>query len=123
MRVKISYGVEISEVPTELEQLFDYVYDRKSKLDSQLELVEKLLEEKQLESAVETMDKIRLTLAEMDNRISDVSLIAQGYVDFKKQEHGVNNVSEGRLDLDTVRDGIVGSQPEYTPSDSNHQTT
>ena len=49
MRVKISYGVEISEVPTELEQLFDYVYDRKSKLDSQLELVEKLLEEKQLE--------------------------------------------------------------------------
>jgi hypothetical protein len=123
VRVKISYGVEISEVPTELEQLFDYVYDRKSKLDSQLELVEKLLEEKQLESAVETMDKIRLTLAEMDNRISDVSLIAQGYVDFKKQEHGVNNVSEGRLDLDTVRDGIVGSQPEYTPSDSNHQTT
>lgn len=111
MRVKISYGVDIEDVPSEIEQLFDYVYGKKSDFEHQLDLVEKLLEEKELKTAVDTMDKIRLTLADMDNRISDVAMIAQGYVNYKEQE-GAEDVSEGRPSVDTVRNGAVDTTTE-----------
>ena len=120
MRVKISYGVDIEDVPSEIEQLFDYVYEKKSNFEQQLELVEKLLEEKELKTAVDTMDKIRLTLAEMDNRISDVSMIAQGYVNYKEQE-GVQNVSEGRSTMDTGKHSVVGVPTEQPTGDANNE--
>jgi hypothetical protein len=111
VRVKISYGVDIEDVPSEIEQLFDYVYEKKSDFEHQLDLVEKLLEEKELKTAVDTMDKIRLILADMDNRISDVAMIAQGYVTYKEQE-GAEDVSEGRPSMDTVRDGVIDTTTE-----------
>ena len=110
MRVKISYGVDIEDVPSEIEQLFDFVYEKKLKFENQLELAEKLLEEAELESAIEIMDKLRLTLAEMDNRIVDVSSIAQGYVHYKEQEAGANDVSERGPFVDTT--GIDTTEPK-----------
>lgn len=115
MRVKISYGVDIEDVPSEIEQLFDFVYEKKLKFENQLELAEKLLEEAELESAIEIMDKLRLTLAEMDNRIVDVSSIAQGYVHYKEQEEqeqeaGANDVSERGPFVDTT--GIDTTEPK-----------
>lgn len=114
MRVKISYGVDIEDVPSEIEQLFDFVYEKKLKFENQLELAEKLLEEAELESAIEIMDKLRLTLAEMDNRIVDVSSIAQGYVQYKEQEQeqeaGANDVSERGPFVDTT--GIDTTEPK-----------
>ena len=112
MRVKISYGVNIEDVPSEIEQLFDFVYEKKLKFENQLELAEKLLEEAELESAIEIMDKLRLTLAEMDNRIIDVSSIAQGYVQYKEQEQeaGANDVSERGPFVDTT--GIDTTEPK-----------
>ena len=112
MRVKISYGVNIEDVPSEIEQLFDFVYEKKLKFENQLELAEKLLEEAELESAIEIMDKLRLTLAEMDNRIIDVSSIAQGYVQYKEQEQeaGANDVSERGPFMDTT--GIDTTEPK-----------
>lgn len=120
MRVKISYGVDIEDVPSEIEQLFDYVYEKKSNFEQQLELVEKLLEEKELKTAVGTMDKIRLTLAEMDNRISDVSMIAQGYVNYKEQE-GVQDVSEGRSIMDTGEYSVASVPTEQPAGDANNE--
>ena len=120
MRVKISYGVDIEDVPSEIEQLFDYVYEKKSNFEQQLELVEKLLEEKELKTAVDTMDKIRLTLAEMDNRISDVSMIAQGYVNYKEQE-GVENVSEGRPTMDTGEHSIASVPTEQSTGNADNR--
>jgi len=112
VRVKISYGVNIEDVPSEIEQLFDFVYEKKLKFENQLELAEKLLEEAELESAIEIMDKLRLTLAEMDNRIIDVSSIAQGYVQYKEQEQeaGANDVSERGPFVDTT--GIDTTEPK-----------
>ena len=116
MRVKISYGVDIEDVPDEIEELFDFVYGKKHNIDKQLDLVERLIEEKDLEAAVATMDKLRLTLAKMDNRIADISLIAQGYLSYREQE-GVQNVSEGRPSVDTVEHSVVGATPEQ-PGDN-----
>ena len=118
MRVKISYGVEIDDVPDEIEELFDFVYSKKHNIDKQLDLVERLIEERDLEAAVATMNKLRLTLAKMDNRISDISSIAQGYVAYKEQE-GVGNVAEGRPSVDTTGSYPVGEPPEQPTSDSN----
>jgi hypothetical protein len=116
VRVKISYGVDIEDVPSEIEQLFDFVYEKKLKFENQLELAEKLLEEAELESAIEIMDKLRLTLAEMDNRIIDVSSIAQGYVQYKEQEQeqeaGANDVSERGPFVDTTGIDTTESKPE-----------
>lgn len=113
MRVKISYGVDIDEVPDEIEQLFDFVYEKKLKLENQLELVEKLLEEREHESAVEVMDKLRQTLAEMDNRIIDVSAIAQGFIQYNKQleeQEGERNVRERGPFVDST--GIDTTEPK-----------
>ena len=120
MRVKISYGVDIEEVPDEIEELFDFVYRRKINIDKQLDLVERLIEEKDLEAAVATMEKLRLTLAKMDNRISDISQIAQGYIAYKEQE-GVQDVSEGRPSVDTVEHSVVGAAPEQPGSDPDNE--
>lgn len=97
MRVRISYGVHIEDVPTEIEQLFDFVYEKKLKVDKQLELVEKLLEEREHEASIEAMRRLRKTLEEMDARISDVSSIAEGLIAYKKQDtQGVEDeVREG----------------------------
>jgi len=119
VRVKISYGVDIEEVPDEIEELFDFVYRRKINIDKQLDLVERLIEEKDLEAAVATMDKLRLTLGKMDNRIADISSIAQGYIAYKEQE-GVQDVSEGRPSVDTVEHSVAGSGPEQPGSDSDN---
>ncbi len=119
MRVKITYGVDIEEVPDEIEELFDFVYRRKLNIDKQLDLVERLIEERDLEAAVVTMDKLRLTLGKMDNRIADISSIAQGYIAYKEQE-GVQDVSEGRPSVDTVEHSVVGSTPEQPGDDPDN---
>jgi len=120
VRVKISYGVDIEEVPEEIEELFDFVYRKKLNIDKQLDLVERLIEEKDLEAAVATMDKLRLTLGKMDNRIADISQIAQGYIAYKEQE-GVQDVSEGRPSVDTVEHSVVGATPEQPGSDPDNE--
>ena len=120
MRVKISYGVDIEEVPDEIEELFDFVYRRKINIDKQLDLVERLIEEKDLEAAVATMDKLRLTLAKMDNRISDISQIALGYIAYKEQE-GVQDVSEGRPSVDTVGHSAVSAPPKQPGGDPDNE--
>ena len=122
MRVKISYGVEIEEVPDEIEELFDFVYRRKLNIDNQLDLVERLIEERDLEAAVTTMDKLRLTLGKMDIRIADISQIAQGYIAYKKQE-GVQDVSEGRPSVDTVEHSVVSAPPEQPGDNPDNEQT
>ena len=119
MRVKISYGVEIDEVPDEIEELFDFVYSKKHSTDKQLDLVERLIEERDLAAAVVMIDKLRLTLAKMDSRLADISHIAQGYVAYKEQE-GVQNVSEGRPSVDTVEHSVVSSTPEQSGSNPDN---
>tara|TARA_R100001015_G_C4634274_1_gene200506 strand:- start:4165 stop:4530 length:366 start_codon:yes stop_codon:yes gene_type:complete len=94
VRVKLSYGVQIEDVPKELATLFDYVYEKKIKLENQIDFAEKLIEENEFESAFEIMEKIRGTLLMMDSRVADCSLIAQGMINIKKQEEQKNQQTE-----------------------------
>tara|TARA_R100000388_G_C7235054_1_gene157274 strand:+ start:331 stop:666 length:336 start_codon:yes stop_codon:yes gene_type:complete len=111
VRVKISYGVEIDEVPKEIKGLLEYVYTQKNSVDMQLNLVERLIDEKDLEAAVATIDKLRLSLAKMDNRMSDISQITNGYINYVEQE-GVQNVSDGRPSVDTTGSDSIGESSE-----------
>jgi len=122
VRVKISYGVDIEEAPEEIEELFDFVYRKKLNVDKQLDLVERLLEERDLQAAIVTMDKLRLTLAKIDNRIADVSNIAQGYVSYIQNE-GANDATEGRSSVDTPRDDLVGENTEQSSGGTHSEET
>ena len=120
MRVRISYGVDIEEVPEEIKELFDFVYSKKHNIDKQLGLVERLIEEKDLAAAVVIMDKLRLTLAKMDNRIADISQISTGYIAYREEE-GVQDVSEGRPSVDTVQYSVADPTPEQPGSDPDNE--
>ena len=86
MRVKISYGVDVEEVPDEIEELFDFIYRKKLKLDKQLDLVERLVEERDLSASIAIIEKLRSTLVKMDSRLGDISSIAAGYVAYQNQQ-------------------------------------
>ena len=109
MRVRISYGADIEEVPQELQQLFFFVSDKTQKILRQMRQVEELLSDEDIESTINLMDKLRLNLAEVDNRIADVANIASGYVNYKENQ-GVEDVEQGRPSVDTA---------EERPSDRN----
>lgn len=105
MRVRINYTVDIEDVSSEVEQLFDFVYEKKLKLDSQLELVEKFLEEKQFQPTIDAISKMRKTLEEMDARAADCSSIIQGLVEYHKAiSEGVEDdeVHQGGPAMDTT---------------------
>ena len=92
MRVKISYGVEVEDVPEEVNALFTYVYHKQRALAKSVESIESLLEDEDTVASLQLMNKMRETMAEMDGRLSDLALILQGYNQFVEQQ-GVNNES------------------------------
>lgn len=98
MRVKITYATEIEEVPEEIEQLYTYVSDRARALMRQTETVEDFLASEDLESSLPVIDKMRRTLAAIDQRLSDIEMIAQGYVNYTNQ--GEEDVQAGRPPVD-----------------------
>ena len=112
-RVKISYGVDIEEVPSEVQKLFDDVNIWLDKLSKQQDTVDDLLETKELESCVVIMDKIRQTLGDMDARLSDLSSILQGYIAYMKQTGEQNDTSEGRPAMDTTSGNVI-QRPEQS---------
>lgn len=105
MRVKISYGAEMEEVPEEIDQLYTYVSEKVRKIHRQSEQIESLLAEEEIESTLSLMDKMRRSLAEMDKRLSDIEMISVGYLNHIK---GEENVYEGRSIMDTVGSDSTG---------------
>lgn len=98
MRVKISYGAEINEVPEEVEQLFTYVSEKTRALKTQTEHIEDALETEDLELVLPLVDKMRKTIALIDHRLADVEMISAGYLNYKQ---GEQDVHAGRPSLDT----------------------
>ena len=95
MRVRISYGTDIEDVPQELEQLFMYVSEKTHSVLRQVRQIEEFLADEEIESAVSLMDKLRLGLADIDNRIADTNQIASGYINYKENEgrsYGTNSI-------------------------------
>jgi uncharacterized protein (UPF0305 family) len=91
VRVKISYGAEMEEVPEEIDQLYTYVSDKVRKLQSQSEKIENLLSEEEIEATLSLMDKMRRSLAAVDKRLSDIEMIGTGYLNHIKGEEDVSN--------------------------------
>ena len=107
MRVKISYGVDIEQVPGEVQKLFDDVNVMLDKLSKQQDTVDDLLETKELESTVVIMDKMRQTMADMDNRIADLLGILQGYNVYIKEVGEQDDASERRPIMDPTSSDVV----------------
>ena len=122
MRVRISYGADIEEVPQELEQLFLFVSEKTHNTTRQVKQIHEFLVDEEIEAAVNLMEKLRLSLAEIDNRIADVSNIATGYINYKQNE-GVEDVSEGRSDMDTREERPTGGNPQQSTGNPHHAGT
>ena len=118
MRVKISYGVELDQIPEEVQKLFDNVAEWQHTLSKQSDTIEDLLETKEFGACLSVMEKMRETLAKMDFRIIDLSNILEGYDNYIKQ-HGVENEPpERRPIVDTTGSNVVsGSEQGSDGSD------
>jgi len=99
VRVKISYGADISEVPEEVDQLYTYVSEKARSVERQTEMIESHLADEDLQGALFLIDKMRKTLAKMDQRLSDLEMISVGYLTHIK---GEEHVSDRRPTVDTA---------------------
>lgn len=89
MRVKISYGAEMEEVPEEISQLYTYVSEKVRKIQRQTEQIENLLHDEEIESTLSLLDNMRRSLAAVDKRLSDIEMISVGYLNHTKGEDDV----------------------------------
>lgn len=114
MRVKISYGAEIQEVPEELEQLYTYVSEKVRALQVQTEHIEDAYAEEEIDLALPLIDKMRKTLSSIDQRLSDLEMISVGYLNYKQ---GDGNVHNGRPSVATAEDGSAATRTNATTED------
>lgn len=78
MKVKISYTVELDEVPN---QVYKHLFDKTSmSLDKTLESVLELIREGNIEGALEDIDLLRKDLAKLDLKLDDAQSILDGYM-------------------------------------------
>ena len=118
MRVRISYGTDIEEVPQELEQLFLFVSEKSHNTLRQVRQIEEFLADEDVESALSLIEKLRLSLGKIDNRLIDISSIAAGFINYKENE-GAENAGEGRPSVDTTGDSLVSAPPQQ-PTGNPH---
>ena len=122
MRVKISYGVELDQIPEEVQNLFDGVGEWKHTLSKQADTVHDLLVTEELESCVSVMNKMRETLAKMDARIEDLSSILTGYNIYIKENGVEDDPPERRPVVDTTSGNVVSGPKESDGSDDESET-
>ena len=78
MKVKISYTVELDEVPN---QVYKHLFDKTSmSLDRTLESVLELIREGNIQGALEDIDLFRKDLAKLDLKLDDAQSILDGYM-------------------------------------------
>jgi hypothetical protein len=118
VRVRISYGADIEEVPEEIGQLFTYVSSKARAALRQVEKIEELIDEEDLELASPIIEKLRLTLADTDSRLNDIESIVGGYLNYKENE-GAENATEGRPSVDTTTNGPFDKRATHPTSDQD----
>ena len=122
MRVKISYGVELDQIPEEVQNLFDGVNEWMHTLSKQGDTIEDLLATEELEACASVMNKMRETLAKMDARIEDLSNILTGYNIYIKENGVEDDPSERRPVVDTTGGNVVSGPEESDGSDDESGT-
>lgn len=115
MRVKISYGADIEEVPQEIEQLFRYISEKTHSLKNQAEHIDEALAEEEIDLALPLIDKMRRTLSTLDSRLSDIEMISAGYLNYKE---GDSDVSVRRPLVDPTGHTDVHRGTEQPSSDT-----
>ena len=89
MKVKISYTVELDEVPN---QVYKHLFDKTSmSLDRTLESVLELIREGNIQGALEDIDLFRKDLAKLDLKLDDAQSILDGYM---RARYSNNNQTE-----------------------------
>lgn len=121
MRVKISYGINIEDLPEEVDHLFTPVFDQAIKLSSQVKSIDSLLDDDDTEAALSLMNKMRETMAEMDFRLADLTAILEGYNNYTKQEVN-NDLYEGRPTLDSSSGTAVSGTKQSSSSEVQQRT-
>lgn len=106
MKVKLSYTVELEEIPQELVLLFENIFTRSRAFAYQAETADALLTDGDIEPALTIINKMRLTMIEMDSRLADLSSIAEGYLAYTKQGED-NEIRSGRPIVDTASSDAV----------------
>jgi len=97
MRVRISYSVELDDVPSEcarmLEETLQHVNEAHREIES---LVDQLASKKAIGWQVKNkIDACRRQLAKIDNVLIDNEAILEGYFSALEAEEEVSDVSEG----------------------------
>lgn len=101
MRVRISYSVDLLEVPNEASRMLEEVAsDLQHITDTIDELSRDISKGLDEATTLETLDKCRIILAKVDSRLSDNSMILSGYYDAlnkveEASQEGVVDVDEG----------------------------
>ena len=114
MRVRISYGVDIEDVPDEIVELFDKQWTQARKIEKQTDAIADLLEQKEHASAIILIDKLRMTLSKLDQGLMDIQSIAQGYIEYEQQE-GDHEFSTGGPTMDSAGSNDDGNQTVSSP--------
>ena len=81
MRVRLSYSVELEDVPESVAQLIEDEAGQLSYCDHAINEINNLLREADppVESALKKIDKVRQVLGSIDQRLNECESILQGY--------------------------------------------
>ena len=87
MKVRISYGVELEEVPAKAAEM---IHKAARKLNDQLSEMEAasdmLASNRAVEATVQMIDEVRLSLADVDSSLNDAVSIVSGFLKAMKPE-------------------------------------
>ena len=97
MRVRISYSVDLDNVPDECARMLEETLRHLNEVQQEIEtLVDHLSDKRAIGWQVKgKLDRCRRQLAKIDNVIGDNEMILEGYFKALEPEEEVSDVSEG----------------------------
>lgn len=109
MRVRISYGIEVEEIPEQAENLgSDALFKLRSSLETLSKAVNNIEEcEKDYTLVIQMLEKVRLELTKSDLIITDLQAILEGLSNYYI---GVQDVSDRRPIVDPSGDVIAETE-------------
>lgn len=104
MRVRLSYSVELDEVPETISELIDDELGRLSYCDHiTSEVVEQLKkEDPEVASCIKKIDRVRRALGALDLRLSDCESLLEGYIEATKPQEPQQVTHHSGHDINVV---------------------
>ena len=98
MRVRISYAVDVEDIPTEINKLYSSI---KLNLEEQIRSIDWVItdinSEKSCSSVLERVDNIRRQLFKADSKLGDSIAILKGYQQIKAAPEQLEELQEDEL--------------------------